>query len=127
MAVLSRYSAILAILISCLGLFGLTAYTTEKRVKEISIRKVLGSGVWRIIVLLTGQFSILVGLGIIIALPLSYWAAQQWLSDFAYQIELKWWFFALAGLSTLLLAWLTVFGQTFKAARVNPATNLRNE
>ncbi|WP_286745594.1 ABC transporter permease [Roseivirga sp. UBA1976] len=127
MAVLSRYSAILAILISCLGLFGLTAYTTEKRVKEISIRKVLGSGVWRIIVLLTGQFSILVGLGIIIALPLSYWAAQQWLSDFAYQIELKWWFFVLAGLGTLLLAWLTVFGQTFKAARVNPATNLRNE
>lgn len=126
-AALSKYSAILAIIISCLGLFGLTAYTTEKRLKEISIRKVLGSGVWRIVLLLTKQFSILIAVGIVIALPISYWAAQQWLNNFAFKIELNWWFFALAGLVTLLIAWFTVVGQTVKAARLNPANNLRNE
>lgn len=126
-AVLSKYSAVLAIIISCLGLFGLTAYTTEKRLKEISIRKVLGSGVWKIVLLLTKQFSVLVALGIIIALPISYWAAQEWLNDFAFKIDLPWWFFALSGFITLAIAWLTVVGQTFRAARLNPATNLRNE
>ena len=126
-ATLSKYSATLAIIISCLGLFGLTAYTTEKRLKEISIRKVLGSSVWRIVLLLTSQLSILVAIGIIIALPISYWAAEQWLNDFAFKIDLPWWFFALAGLITLMIAWFTVVGQTVKAAKLNPALNLRNE
>lgn len=126
-ASLSKYAAALAIIISCLGLFGLTAFTTEKRIKEISIRKVLGSGIWRIVFLLTKQFSALVAVGILIALPISYWAANRWLNDFAVKISLSWWFFALAGIATLAIAWLTVFGQTFKAARLNPANNLRNE
>ncbi|WP_420387624.1 ABC transporter permease [Roseivirga sp.] len=126
-ATLSKYAAVLAIIISCLGLFGLTAYTTEKRIKEISIRKVLGSGIWRIVFLLTRQFSILVGIGILIALPVSYWATGKWLSDFAFKIDVQWWFFGLAGLLTLVVAWLTVVGQTLRAAKVNPASNLRNE
>ncbi|NVJ45758.1 MAG: ABC transporter permease [Cytophagia bacterium] len=126
-AELSKYFATLAIIISCLGLFGLTAYTTERRLKEISIRKVLGSGTWDIITLLTKQFSFLVGIAIIIALPVSYWAANQWLQDYAYKIDLNWWFFGLAGLLTLLIAWLTVASQTLKTARLNPASNLRNE
>lgn len=126
-AKLSKYFAGLAIIISCLGLFGLTAYTTERRLKEISIRKVLGSGVWSIVGLLTRQFSLLVAFAIVVALPVSYWAASQWLNDYAYKIDLNWWFFALAGLVTLVVAWLTVVGQTLNAARLNPAANLRNE
>lgn len=124
---LTKYFGTLAILISCLGLFGLTIFTTETRIKEISVRKVLGAGSWRIVTLLTKQFSILVGIAIIIAIPISYWAANQWLQDYAYKIDLNWWFFALAGLLTLVIAWLTVASQTFKTARLNPATNLRNE
>ena len=124
---LTKYFGGLAILISCLGLFGLTAFTTEKRLKEISIRKVLGSGSWGIVSLLTKQFSQLVIAAIVIAIPISYWAANEWLQDYAYKIELSWWFFGLAGILTLFIAWLTVASQTFKTARLNPATNLRNE
>ncbi|HEY9116933.1 MAG TPA: FtsX-like permease family protein, partial [Roseivirga sp.] len=124
---LTKYFGTLAILISCLGLFGLTIFTTETRIKEISVRKVLGCGSWRIVTLLTKQFSLLVGIAIIIALPMSYWAANQWLQDYAYKIDLNWWFFGLAGLLTLGIAWLTVASQTYKTARMNPAHNLRNE
>lgn len=124
---LTRYFGTLAILISCLGLFGLTIFTTESRIKEISVRKVLGAGSWRIVSLLTKQFSILVGIAIVIAIPFSYWAASEWLQDYAYKIELRWWFFGLAGILTLVIAWLTVASQTLKTARLNPATNLRNE
>lgn len=126
-AELSKYFAGLAIIISCLGLFGLAAYTTERRIKEISIRKVLGSGVWNIVRLLTGQFSFLVLISILIGLPVSYWAASQWLNGFAYQITLEWWFFAGAGIMAFAIAWLTISLQTIKAARTNPTQSLRRE
>lgn len=122
---LSKYFAVLAIIISCLGLFGLTAFMTERRIKEIGIRKVLGSSVWNIVYLLTSDFSKMVLLSILIGLPVSYYIGSNWLENFAYSIKLQWWFFALAGLSTLIVAWITVATQTLKTARMNPTKSLR--
>lgn len=126
-SVLSRYFAGIAILISCLGLFGLAAFTAERRLKEIGIRKVLGSSVFGIIRLLTGDFTKMVLAAIIVALPVSYLVAQNWLDDFAYRIDLQAWYFLSAGLITLLMAWLTVGAQALKAAIVNPVKCLRDE
>jgi putative ABC transport system permease protein len=126
-AELSKYFAGLAIVISCLGLFGLSTFTTENRMKEISIRQVLGSSIWSIVKLLTGQFSLLVLLAIVIGLPISYYVSSSWLNDFAYQIELSWWYFAAAGILAFVISWLTISLQTFKAARINPAQSLRSE
>jgi putative ABC transport system permease protein len=117
----------LAILISCLGLFGLAAFTAGQRTKEIGIRKVLGSGVVEITQLLSGDFTRMVIIAIVIALPVSYLIADRWLESFAYRIELEWWYFAAAGLMTLLIAWFTVGMQTVKAALVNPVEALRYE
>jgi putative ABC transport system permease protein len=124
---LAKYFTVVAIIISCLGLFGLAAFTAERRIKEIGIRKILGSSVFEIIKLLSSDFSKMVLAAIIIALPLSYILATRWLENFAYGIELKWWSFAIAGASALVIAWITVGFQTFKAAKVNPAKCLRNE
>lgn len=126
-AVLSRYFAGLAILISCLGLFGLAAFTAERRVKEIGIRKLLGSGELAIVYLLTGDFTKMVITAIALALPLSYFITALWLENFAFHIDLEWWFFACSGLAALLIAWLTVSLQTIRAARINPAQCLRSE
>ena len=124
---LSRYFGGLAILISCLGLLGLAAFTAEKRTKEIGIRKVMGSSEFRIIRLLSGDFTKMVLIAISIALPLSYIIANKWLEEYAYKIELEWWYFAGAGLFALTIAWFTVGLQTVKAARVNPVDCLRDE
>ena len=124
---LSHYFAGIAILISCLGLFGLATFTAERRLKEIGIRKALGASDFSIVRLLSGDFTKMVLVAIIIALPLSYLAAQQWLQNFAFHIELQWWYFAGAGLAALLIAWFTVGLQTIKAARVNPVECLRDE
>jgi len=125
-SVLSRYFAGLALLISCLGLFGLAAFTAEKRRKEISIRKVLGASESGIFYLLTSSFTKLVLVSIVIALPISYLLVSKWLGNFAYHINLKWWYFALAGVLTLLITWLTVSLQALKAARINPAQSLKD-
>lgn len=125
-ATLSRAFAVVAILISCLGLFGLTAFTAERRLKEIGIRKILGSSNTNIVRLLSGDFTKLVLISIFVALPISYFVASDWLQGFAYSVSLKWWFFALAGGSALLIAWLTVGFQTIKAAAINPAQCLRD-
>ncbi len=125
--VLSQYFACIAIVISCLGLFGLAAFTAERRRKEIDIRKVLGSGEWSIIRLLSGEFTRLVLISMLIALPMSYLLAKEWLNNFAFSIELEWWFFAGAGILALLIAWLTVGTQALKAARLNPIQILRDE
>ncbi|MEZ5104567.1 MAG: FtsX-like permease family protein [Draconibacterium sp.] len=126
-ATLSKYFAGLAILISCLGLFGLAAFTAEVRTKEIGIRKVMGSGVFNIVRLLSGEFTKMVIIAILISLPLSYLFLYNWLGKFASHIELEWWYFATAGLITLLIAWITVGTQTLKAALTNPVNCLKEE
>ena len=115
-ATLSRYFDGLAILISCLGLFGLAAFTAEVKTKEIGIRKVMGSGVFSIVRLLSGEFTKMVIIAILISLPLSYLFLNNWLGKFASHIDLGWWYFAIAGILTLLIAWITVGVQTLKAS-----------
>jgi putative ABC transport system permease protein len=126
-ATLSRYFAGLAILISCLGLFGLAAFTAERRLKEIGIRKVLGSSVFNIVYLLSSDFTKLVFTAILIALPVSYFLTSYWLDSFALHISLEVWYFIGAGVSALLIAWLTVGMQAVKAAKVNPLECLKSE
>ena len=124
---LSRYFAALAILISCLGLFGLAAFTAERRTKEIGIRKALGSSITNIIMLLSKDFTFIVIVSMTIGLPISYLMLRQWLDRFAYHIDLGIWYFAGAGLIALLIAWLTVGSQALKAANVNISQCLRDE
>ncbi len=119
--------AILAILIACLGLFGLSAYTAERRTKEIGVRKVLGASTSSIVTLLSKDFVKLVATAIGIASPVAWYAMDQWLRNFAYKIDIRWWIFALAGLLTLVIALLTVSFQSIKAALVNPVNSLRSE
>jgi len=119
--------AILAIFIACLGLFGLAAFTTEQRTKEIGIRKVLGATVNGIVQLLSKDFIKLVFVAIVIASPLAWWAMNKWLEDFAYRIDMEWWMFAAAGLLAITIAMLTVSFQAIKAAIANPVNSLRNE
>ena len=126
-SILSRYFAGIAILISCLGLLGLAAFTAERRRKEIGIRKVLGSTEAGIVYLLSNEFTRLVGAAIGVALPVSYLLASTWLKGFAYRIALEPWYFLLAGLLALTTALLTVGLQAFKAARINPVECLKEE
>ena len=126
-AILSKYFSGLAILISCLGLFGLAAFTAERRTKEIGIRKILGASVWNIVRLLSTDFTKMVVIAILIALPISYLIASNWLESFAYRIDLQWWYFAGAAVLTLFIAWATVSFQTLKTANINPAECLRDE
>ncbi|MDA0195633.1 MAG: hypothetical protein O2887_11670 [Bacteroidetes bacterium] len=124
---LSKCFGGIAILISCLGLFGLAAFTAERRTKEIGIRKTLGSSSLNIIYLLSSDFTKMVAVSVSIAIPLSYYLLDSWLEDFAYRIELEWWFFLAAGLGSLIIALLTVGYQAVKAANINPASCLRDE
>lgn len=117
----------LAILISCLGLFGLASYSAERRVKEIGIRKVLGAGVRGIVTLLTGQFVVLVLIANVIAWPLAYLAMSLWLRDYAYRISISWWVFVLAGALALGIALATVSILAMRAALANPVKALRSE
>ncbi len=124
---LSQWFAVLTVIISCLGLFGLAAYMTEQRTKEIGVRKVLGASVSSIVNLLSKDFLKLVFTAIIIATPLTWWEMSKWLQGYAYHIDIHWWMFALAGLSAVLIAILTVSYQSIKAAITNPAKSLRTE
>jgi ABC-type antimicrobial peptide transport system permease subunit len=117
----------LAVFISCLGLFGLTSYLINQRVKEISIRKVLGATVLQVSTLLSKDFVKLVALAFAVATPVAYYLAQKWLADFAYQAPLGWDLFALAGGGALGLAVLTVSYRAIRAALANPVDSLRNE
>lgn len=124
---LSKYFAGIAIIISCLGLLGLTAFTAEKRSKEIGIRKVLGSGNWRIVYLLSKDFTRMIFLSLLIGLPISFFIAKEWMQGFAFGIELKAFNFLLVGMLTIGIAWLAVGIQTLKTARANPVDALRSE
>ena len=126
-AVLSGYAAGLTIIISCLGLFGLVVFTTERRRKEISIRKLLGSGEFSIIVLLSTDFMKTVLIAVVVAMPLSYLVSRAWLESFAFRIELNVWYFIVAAVSIVLIALSTVLLQTWNAARANPAIALKSE
>ena len=117
----------LTILISCLGLLGLVMFTAERRTKEIGIRKVLGATVVDIMTMISKEFVVLVVIALLLSIPLAWWAMRQWLNDFAYSIDLQWWMFALAGVLTLGIAFLTVSFQSIKAALANPVNSLRNE
>ncbi|MEM9327748.1 MAG: FtsX-like permease family protein, partial [Bacteroidota bacterium] len=124
---LSRYSSGMAIIISCLGLLGLVHFTVQARLREIGIRKVLGSNVSQIVWMLVRNLSKTVIYAIIVGLPIGYLIMNVWLDQFAYSIELGWELFLVAGLCTLLIAWITVSVQTIKAALINPVNFLRNE
>jgi putative ABC transport system permease protein len=121
--------AVLAVLVATLGLFGLASFTTERRTKEIGIRKVMGARVTDILLLLTGDFTRLVLLANVIAWPLAYFGMQQWLSRFAYQAPLStwWWLFLAAGLLALVVAWVTIAAQATRAATRRPVLALRYE
>ncbi|MHA4739038.1 ABC transporter permease [Dyadobacter sp. MSC1_007] len=121
------YFSILAILISCFGLFGLVTFSAEQRAKEIGIRKVLGASVTGIVALLSKDFLKLVIVAIIIASPLAWYATNRWLQDFAYKINIEWWVFILASAVAVGIALLTVSFQSIKAALTNPVESLRSE
>lgn len=124
---LSRYFAALAIIISCLGLFGLAAFTAERRAKEISIRKILGASAASIVQLLSKDFTLTVLLALLIGIPISYLLSEYWLQSFAYHIDIQPWYFLGAGLLLLFIAWSTVGIQTIKAARSNLIQALKDE
>jgi putative ABC transport system permease protein len=119
--------ALMTILIACLGLFGLATYAAQQRIKEIGVRKVLGASVGSIITMLSKDFLKLVLIATIIAFPVAGWAMNNWLQDFAFRIQIPWWVFVSAGVLALLIAWLTVGFQAFRAAVRNPVKALRTE
>ncbi|WP_338875147.1 ABC transporter permease [Spirosoma sp. SC4-14] len=124
---LVNYFGLLAILISCLGLFGLAAFMAEQRTKEIGVRKVLGASVFSLVGMLSQDFLKLVIIALVLSAPLAWWALHQWLETFAYKTELSWWLFGLAGGLAILIAFLTVSYQSIKAALMNPVMSLRSE
>ncbi len=117
----------IAIFISCMGLFGLAAFTANQRTREIGIRKVLGAGVPQLVSLLSREFILLVGLSTIIAAPVAGWAMHKWLQDFAYRVSMPWWIYVVAGIAAIVIALLTVSYQAIRAATVNPVNSLRSE
>ena len=121
------FGAILTIFISCIGLFGLSVLSAEKRTKEIGIRKVLGSSVQQIVTTLSTDFIKLIVVALIIASPLIYIAANKWLQNFPYRIQIHWWLFAFAGVLVMLIALFTISFQSIKAAIANPVESLRTE
>jgi ABC-type antimicrobial peptide transport system permease subunit len=126
-AALAKYFSGLAILISCLGLFGLAAFTAQRRQKEIGIRKVVGASVNNIVVMLSGEFLRLIFLAILVAFPLAWWAMSRWLQGFAYRIDIGPVVFLVAGSSVIGITFITIGFQAIRAALVNPVKSLRSE
>ncbi len=124
---LAGFFASLAILISCLGLFGLASFTAEQRTKEIGIRKVLGASVANLWQMLSKDFVILVIIACLIAIPIAYYFMGSWLQHYPYRTELSWWIFAVAIVGALVITLLTVSFQAIKAALMNPVRSLRSE
>ncbi len=118
---------IMAILIGCMGLFGLAAFSAEQRIKEIGIRKVLGASVFNITAMLSKSFVRMVLIASVIAFPIAWWAMNKWLEDFAYRTNISWWIFIAAGVLAIAVALITVSFQAIKAAIANPVKSLRTE
>jgi len=119
--------SVFAIVLSCLGLFGLTIFSTVRRTKEVGVRKILGASVVGIVGLLAKEFLLLVTIAFVIAVPVAAIGMHRWLAGFAYRVDLSWWMFALAGMLTMLIAMLTIGVQTIRAALANPIENLRTD
>ena len=121
------YFTMIAILVACLGLFGLSAFSAEQRTREIGIRKVLGASVTNVVSLLSKDFIGLVLIAVVIASPLAWYAMNKWLEGFAYKITISWWMFLVAGMIAVMIALITVSFQAIKAAIANPVKSLRTE
>jgi putative ABC transport system permease protein len=119
--------AIIAIIIASLGLFGLSAFVIEQRTKEIGIRKVLGASIQNVLLLVSKDLLLLVGIAFLISVPVTWWAMHNWLQDFAYRVNIQWWVFLLAGSIAILISALTISFQAIKAAVANPVKSLRTE
>jgi putative ABC transport system permease protein len=121
------YFTIIALIIACLGLFALAAFTAEQRKKEIGIRKVLGASIGNVVTMLSKDFLKLVGIAAIIAFPVAWFIMNKWLQDFTYRITISWWVFVIGGMAAIIIALLTVSFQAVKAAISNPVKSLRTE
>ncbi|WP_437396128.1 ABC transporter permease [Flagellimonas lutimaris] len=124
---LLKWATGLAILISCMGLMGLVVYTTERRIKEIGVRKVLGANLAQLNLLLCKEFLILVGVAFVISVPISWYLIQEWIQEFAYKTNLSWWVFMASGLGMVLVALAVIGTRTYRTANINPVESLRNE
>jgi len=127
MGTIAQLSALITLVVSCLGLFGLALYTSRQRTKEIGIRKVSGASVSGMVWLISKGFMQLAAVGLIIACPLAWYGMDKWLQNFAYRINIQWWMFVFTGVVALAIAFLTVSFQVIKAARANPIDSLRYE
>jgi putative ABC transport system permease protein len=117
----------MAIVVGCMGLFGLATFSAEQRVKEIGIRKVLGASALNITAMLSKTFLKPVFIASILAFPVGWWVMNKWLQDFAYRVHISWWIFVLTAMIALLIALITVSFQAIKAAVANPVKSLRTE
>jgi ABC-type antimicrobial peptide transport system permease subunit len=124
---LYKIFAVIAIFLSCLGLYGLASFMALQRIKEVGIRKVLGASVSSVVYLFSKEFIILVGIAFIIASPIAWYFMHKWLQDYVYRINMSWWIFMVGGISAIIIALLTVSFQAIKAAIANPAKSLRTE
>jgi putative ABC transport system permease protein len=127
MASLIWVFTIMAVIVGCMGLFGLAAFSAEQRIKEIGIRKVLGASVFNIVGLLSKSFIGLILISSVLAFPIAWWAMNKWLEDFTYRIRIGWWVFLVAGAAALMIAFITISFQAIKAAIANPVKSLRTE
>ncbi|MEM1134746.1 MAG: permease prefix domain 2-containing transporter [Bacteroidota bacterium] len=121
------FFTVIAIVIACLGLYGLASFTAELKIKEIGIRKVLGASIKQVVILMSSGFTKLVLLAIAISIPIAYWGLNYWLRGFPYRITLSWWMFGMSGILAIFIAWFTISFQAIKAAIVNPVKSLRSE
>ena len=127
MANLFSIAAGIAIILSCMGLFGIASIIIRQRVKEIGVRKVLGASVSGIVALVSKEFIKPVIIAFLIAVPIGWWAMNKWLQNYAYRVNVQWWVFAIAGIAAVLITICTVSFQSIKAAIANPVKSLRTE
>ncbi|HWZ03368.1 MAG TPA: ABC transporter permease [Mucilaginibacter sp.] len=119
--------SVISIIVSCLGLFGLATFATQKRLKEIGVRRVLGASTAGIVTMLAKDFVKLVALALFVAFPVAWWAMNKWLENYVYRIQMSWWMFAATGITAIVIAFLTISYQSIKAAGTNPVDSLRTE